>query len=45
MMHGWTDGWMHETGTGMMWGGGVLWLLVLLVLVLAIVALVKYLRS
>lgn len=43
MMHEWTDGGMH--GTGMMWGGGVLWLLALVVLVLGIVALVKYLRS
>ncbi len=30
-------------GGGMMWGMGLLWLLVLVVLVLAIAALVKYL--
>ena len=30
-------------GGGMMWGMGLLWVLVLLVLVLAIAALVKYL--
>ena len=30
---------------GMMWGAGLLWLLVVIVLVLAAVALVKYIRS
>jgi hypothetical protein len=33
----------HMMGGGMMWGMGLLWLLVTLVLVLAIAALVKYL--
>ena len=31
------------TGGGMMWGMGILWLLILLVLVLGAAALVKYL--
>ena len=30
---------------GMMWGAGLLWLLLIVVLVLAAVALIKYLRS
>jgi len=30
---------------GMMWGAGLLWLLLIIVLVLAAAALVKYLRS
>ena len=30
---------------GMMWGMGLLWLLVIVVLVLAAAALIKYLRS
>lgn len=35
---------MHDMmGGGMMWGMGLLWLLVLIVLVLAAAALVKYL--
>jgi hypothetical protein len=29
----------------MMWGGGLIWLLVLVVLALGIAALIKYLRS
>ena len=32
-------------GGGMMWGMGLIWLLVLIVLVLGIAALVKYLRQ
>lgn len=32
-------------GGGMMWSMGLIWLLVLIVLALAIVALVKYLRK
>lgn len=32
-------------GGSMMWGAGLIWLLILLVLVLAIAALIKYLRS
>jgi hypothetical protein len=32
-------------GGMMMWGMGLLWLLVIIVLVLAVAALVKYLRS
>jgi hypothetical protein len=32
-------------GGSMMWGGGIVWLLVLIVLGLAIAALIKYLRS
>lgn len=34
---------MHGMGGGMMWGMGLLWLLVIAVVVLAIAALVKYL--
>jgi hypothetical protein len=30
---------------GMMWGAGLLWLLLIIVLVLAAAALIKYLRS
>jgi tellurite resistance protein TehA-like permease len=30
---------------GMMWGAGLLWLLLIVVLVLAAVALIKYIRS
>ena len=33
----------HMMGGGMMWGMGLLWLLVVIVLVLAAAALVKYL--
>ena len=33
----------HMTSGGMMWGMGLLWLLVIVVLILAIAALVKYL--
>lgn len=32
-------------GGGMMWGMGLLWLLVFIVLVLAAIALVKYIRK
>jgi hypothetical protein len=36
---------MHDMmGGGMMWGMGLLWLLIVLVLVLAAAALIKYLR-
>jgi hypothetical protein len=35
---------MDSTG-GMMWGAGLLWLLVVVVLALGAAALVKYLRS
>jgi hypothetical protein len=36
---------MNDMMPGMMWGMGLLWLLVVLVLILAAAALVKYLRS
>ena len=36
---------MTQMSTGMMWGMGLIWLLVLIVLVLGIAALVKYLRT
>jgi hypothetical protein len=36
-----TDGMMP----GMMWAMGLIWLLVIIVLILAVAALVKYLRS
>lgn len=39
-----TDG-MMGGGFWMMWAGGAIWLLVLVVLILSIAALVKYLRS
>lgn len=39
-----TDRMMDGMG-GMMWGAGLLWLLLIIVLVLAAAALVKYLRS
>ena len=35
----------HMTGGGMMWGMGLVWLIILVVLVLAAAALVKYLFS
>ena len=35
---------MHDMMGGMMWGMGLIWILVIIVLVLAIFALVKYLR-
>jgi hypothetical protein len=35
---------MHDMMGGMMWGMGLIWVLVVIVLVLAIAALVKYLR-
>ena len=38
------DRMMHDVG-GMMWGAGLLWLLLIGVLVLAATALIKYLRS
>jgi hypothetical protein len=36
---------MMDGMSGMMWGGALLWLLVIVVFVLAAVALIKYLRS
>lgn len=36
---------MNDMMGGMMWGMGLAWLLVIIVLVLAIVALVKYIRK
>jgi tellurite resistance protein TehA-like permease len=36
---------MQDMMPGMMWGMGLLWLLVIVVLVLAAAALIKYLRS
>jgi tellurite resistance protein TehA-like permease len=36
---------MNDMMPGMMWGMGLIWLLVLIVLILAAAALVKYLRS
>ncbi len=36
---------MHEMMPAMMWAMGLVWLLVIIVLILAIAALVKYLRS
>lgn len=37
---------MHDMMSGgMMWGMGLLWLLVVIVLVLAVAALIKYLRK
>ena len=36
---------MGQMGSGMMWGMGLLWLLVIIVLILAAAALVKYLFS
>jgi hypothetical protein len=36
---------MHDMMGGMMWGAGVLWLLLIVILVLGIAALIKYLRS
>jgi hypothetical protein len=36
---------MHEMMPGMMWAMGLVWLLVIIVLILAVAALVKYLRS
>ena len=38
-------GWNGKYGDSMMWGGALIWLLVLIVLILAIAALIKYLRS
>ena len=38
-------GWDGMYDGPMMWGGGLIWLLVLIVLVLAIAASIKYLRS
>ncbi len=37
--------WDGMFGGSMMWDGGIVWLLTLIVLVLAIAALIKYLRS
>jgi hypothetical protein len=36
---------MNGMTSGMMWGMGLVWLLVIIVLILAAAALVKYLRS
>jgi hypothetical protein len=36
---------MDGMTSGMMWGMGLVWLLAILVLILAVAALVKYLRS
>ena len=36
---------MMDGMSGMMWGAGLLWLLLIVVLVLAAAALIKYLRS
>ena len=38
-------GWSGPFGGSMMWGGGLIWLLVIIVLALGIAALIKYLRS
>jgi hypothetical protein len=38
-------GWDGPFGGSMMWGGGLIWLLVVVVLSLGIAALIKYLRS
>ena len=35
---------MHDMMGGMMWGMGLVWLLVIIVLILAAAALIKYLR-
>jgi hypothetical protein len=37
--------WDGMYGGSMMWGAGLIWLLVLAVLILGIAALIKYLRS
>jgi hypothetical protein len=36
---------MPDMPTGMMWGMGIGWLLILILLILGIAALIKYLRS
>jgi len=36
---------MNDMMPGMMWGMGIFWLLVVVVLVLSVAALIKYLRS
>jgi tellurite resistance protein TehA-like permease len=36
---------MNDTMPGMMWGIGIFWLLVIVVLILSATALIKYLRS
>jgi tellurite resistance protein TehA-like permease len=36
---------MSQMSSGMMWGMGLFWLLVIVLLLLSIAALVKYLRS
>jgi tellurite resistance protein TehA-like permease len=36
---------MNDMMPGMMWGMGIFWLLVIVVLILAAAALIKYLRS
>ena len=37
--------WSGPFGGSMMWGGELIWLLVIIVLALSIAALIKYLRS
>jgi tellurite resistance protein TehA-like permease len=36
---------MNDVMPGMMWGMGIFWLLVIVVLILSVAALIKYLRS
>ncbi len=36
---------MADMGTGMMWGMGLFWVLIIIFLLLGILACVKYLRS
>lgn len=36
---------MTDMSSGMMWGMGLVWLLILILLILGIAALIKYLRS
>jgi hypothetical protein len=36
---------MYDMPIGMMWGMGLIWLLILILLILGIAALIKYLRS
>ena len=39
------DARMNEMPMAMMWGMGIVWLLILILLILGIAALIKYLRS
>ena len=39
------SGMMNGWGWSMMWGGGLLWLLIVVLIILAIVALAKYVFS